>query len=55
MFSIKEYMKAAKLFKSGRTTRNKSWDSLVSSLERFTPDFMAARGQPRKKDKRHSK
>jgi hypothetical protein len=48
-------MKAAKLFKSGWIMRNKSWDALVSSLERFTPDFMAARGQPRKKDKRNAK
>jgi virulence-associated protein VagC len=48
-------MKAAKLFKSGRMPRNKSWDAFVSSLERFTPGFMAARGQPRKKDKRNAK
>jgi antitoxin VapB len=31
-----------------------SWDPLVSSLERFTPEFMAEREQPRKKDKRES-
>jgi antitoxin VapB len=31
-----------------------SWDALVSSLERFTPEFMAKREQPRKKDKRES-
>jgi antitoxin VapB len=31
-----------------------SWDALVDSLGRFTPEFMAARAQPRKKDKRES-
>jgi antitoxin VapB len=31
-----------------------SWDSLVSSLKRFTPEFMASRNQPRNKDKRES-
>jgi antitoxin VapB len=31
-----------------------SWNSLVESLERFTPEFMAERAQPRKKDKRES-
>ena len=45
-------MTTAKLFKNGRMPRKKSWDALVASLERFTPDFMAARGQPRKKDRR---
>ena len=48
-------MRTAKLFKSVRNPRIKSWDALVTSLERFTPDFMAARGQPRKKDKRNAK
>jgi virulence-associated protein VagC len=31
-----------------------SWDALLGSLERFTPEFMAEREQPRKKDKRES-
>jgi len=31
-----------------------SWDSLVDSLDRFTPEYMAERAQPRKKDKRES-
>jgi antitoxin VapB len=31
-----------------------SWDAVVESLERFTPEYMAERGQPRKKDKRES-
>jgi antitoxin VapB len=31
-----------------------SWDSLLTSIELFTPEFMAERGQPRKKDKRES-
>jgi antitoxin VapB len=31
-----------------------SWDSLASSLKRFTPEFMANRSQPRNKDKRES-
>jgi antitoxin VapB len=31
-----------------------SWDTLLGSLERFTPEFMAEREQPRKKDKRES-
>jgi antitoxin VapB len=31
-----------------------SWDALVESLEHFTPEFMAEREQPRKKDKRES-
>ncbi len=29
-----------------------SWGSLISSLESFTPEFMANRNQPRNKDKR---
>lgn len=29
-----------------------SWDTLVSSLEQFTAEFMAERAQPRGKDKR---
>jgi antitoxin VapB len=31
-----------------------SWATLVSSLERFTPEFMATRKQPKGKDKRDS-
>lgn len=31
-----------------------SWDALVTSLERFTPEFMAERNQPTGKDKRAS-
>lgn len=31
-----------------------SWDALVDSLGRFTPEFMADRAQPRNKDKRES-
>jgi antitoxin VapB len=31
-----------------------SWETLVSSLERFTPEFMSSRSQPRNKDKRES-
>lgn len=31
-----------------------SWDALISSLDRFTPEFMAERAQPRGKDKRES-
>ena len=31
-----------------------SWGSLISSLENFTPEFMANRSQPRNKDKRES-
>lgn len=31
-----------------------SWQSLIDSLEQFTPDFMAERNQPRHNDKRES-
>jgi len=31
-----------------------SWEPLMSSLEKFTPEFMAERGQPRRNDKRES-
>jgi antitoxin VapB len=31
-----------------------SWHTLVSSLEQFTPEFMAERDQPRTADKRES-
>jgi antitoxin VapB len=31
-----------------------SWDALLGSLDHFTPEFMAERAQPRKKDKRES-
>ena len=31
-----------------------SWDALVTSLGKFTPEFMADRAQPRNKDKRES-
>ena len=31
-----------------------SWDALVTSLDKFTPEFMADRAQPRNKDKRES-
>jgi antitoxin VapB len=31
-----------------------SWQSLVSSLERFSPEFMARRDQPKAGDKRES-
>jgi antitoxin VapB len=31
-----------------------SWEALEQSLECFTPEFMAERDQPRKKDKRDS-
>ena len=31
-----------------------SWDALLDSLERFSPEFMAKREQPRGKDKRAS-
>jgi len=31
-----------------------SWDAVVESLDRFTPEYMADRAQPRKKDKRES-
>jgi antitoxin VapB len=29
-----------------------SWQSLIASLDQFTPDFMADRNQPRNQDKR---
>jgi antitoxin VapB len=32
--------------------KKNSWNALVESLEHFTPEFMAERGQPRKKDTR---
>ena len=31
-----------------------SWDTLCESLDRFTPDFMVEREQPRGKDQRES-
>ena len=31
-----------------------SWDAVVESLDGFTPEYMAERAQPRKKDKRES-
>jgi antitoxin VapB len=31
-----------------------SWQPLLSSLERFTPEFMSKRNQPRRTDKRES-
>ena len=31
-----------------------SWQSLVSSLEQFSPEFMARRDQPKARDKRQS-
>ena len=34
--------------------KRKSWDALVDSLDQFSSDFMAERGQPTKNDRRES-
>lgn len=31
-----------------------SWDTLLASLDQFTPEFMAERSQPKNKDQRKS-
>lgn len=34
--------------------KGKSWDTLVQSLEKFSADFMSARGQPPQAERRDS-
>lgn len=34
--------------------KTKSWDTLIGSLAKFPPDFMADREQPREEDRRET-